>query len=282
MSSNFARAGFAAAIVAAAALAGCSAGRDDHPFVPSASVTPKAPVVSAAAPAATAVVPAAPVVSGASVGQAPAVGADPGGAVADDAALRKAKHQRKVARREERDAKARERRAHKRAVHREAVLRAKLREARRQQALTAAQEQMQSENSQSSKPKTSDNNKISASDVETQADRDRRADTEARAAVVRYHELLDHHDAAACGLLTANMLHSFYGDDDPGATQRCESAAQSINQRVSVQILRSAASGDHALIDAMTYVGTYSVHQGLALVNDNGTWKIDVVKQLDS
>ena len=281
MSSNLARTGLAAALVAAAALTGCNVGRDDHAFVPESSVT-KAPVLNAAAPAAAPVVPAAPVVSGASAGQPAAVAADPGGAAADAAAVRKAAHQRKVARRQAREAKRREHRAQKRAAHREAVLRAKLREARRQQALAAAQQQLQSENAQSSKPKTSDKNKISASDVETQADRDRRADTEARAAVVRYHELLDHHDPAACDLLTPQMLHSFYGNDEPGATQRCRSGVQSINQRVSVQILRSAASGTNALLDTVTYMGTYSVHQGLALVLVDGTWKIDAVKQLDN
>jgi len=280
MSSNPARATLAAAVVAAAMLSGCNVGRDDHPFVPDSNApTQVPPVASGAAPVVPAA-PAAPVVSGSAVGQAAPVQADPGGASADPA-VRRAVHQRRVARREAREAKARERRAQKRAAAREAALRAKLREMRRQEAAAAAK-QAQSENAQASKPKTSNNNKISASDVETQADRDRRADMEARAAVVRYHELLDHHDASACDLLTPKMIHSFYGDAEPAATQHCRSDVQAINARVSVQILRSAASGPHALLDAVTYFATSSVHQGLALVLVDGTWKIDVAKRLDS
>jgi hypothetical protein len=271
-----ARAGLAATALAAAALAGCNAGRDDQPFVPKTSAAP--PVVNGAAPVAPAA-PAAPVVSGASADPAKVVKTDAGGASADPA-VRRAEHQRKVARREAREAKAHERRAHKRAAAREAALRAKLREARRQEAETAAQQQSGSEVA-ASKPKPSDSNSIAASDVETQAARDRRADTEARAAVVRYHELLDHHDAAACDMLTARMLESFYGDAGASATQRCRSDVQAITAQVSVEIVRSAASGRNALLDAITHVGDSSVHQGLALVLVDGTWKIDAAKPLE-
>jgi hypothetical protein len=271
MSSNTARASLAAAVVAAAMLTGCSAGRDDSPFVPDTQSTPQAPVVSGAAPVAPAAVPVAPVVSGSSTAEAATVDA----ATAEHA-VRKAQHQRKVARRVEREAKARARRAHKRAQAREDALRAKLREARREEAEAAAQQSQ----SESSRPTTSDDNKISGASVETAADRDRRADSEARAAVVRYHELLDHRDGAACDLLTPKLLRSFYGNDD-GAAERCRAGVESITTRVSVQIERSAASGPNALLDTITYVGENSVHQGLALVLIDGTWKIDAVKQLD-
>jgi hypothetical protein len=206
------------------------------------------------------------------------VKADAGGASADPA-VRRAEHQRKVARREAREARAHERRARKRADAREAALRAKLREARRQEAEAAAQQS--GSEVVATKPKPADTNSISASDVETQAASDRRADSEARAAVVRYHELLDHHDAAACDMLTARMLKSFYGDAGASAMQRCRSDVQAISDRVSVEIVRSAASGHNALLDAITHLGGSSVHQGLALVLVDGTWKIDAAKPLE-
>jgi hypothetical protein len=272
MSSNTARATVAAALVAAAMLAGCSAGRDDSPFIPDTQSMPQSPPVVGAAPAAPAAVPAAPVISGAATGQAATVDAR-----AADRAIRRAEHQRKVARREEREAKAAKHRAAKRAAKREAALRAKLREARRQDALAAAQ-QVEAEAKPTKPAKT---NVISGSSVETKAERDRRADMEARAAVVRYHELLDQRDADACDLLTPRMLHSFYGNDEPGATERCRAGVEGINQPIKVQILRSAASGPNALLDTVTYIGDTAIHQGLAMALVDGTWQIDVVKRLE-
>ena len=271
MSSTTARAAVAAALVAAAMLAGCSAGRDDSPFIPDTQSTPQAPPVVGAAPVAPAAVPATPAVpvTGQSVVTDTA---------AADRAVRRAEHQRKVARREEREAKASKRRAAKRAAKREAVLRAKLREARRQEALAAA-ERAEAQAKPQTKPSTG--NKISGSSVETKASRDARADMEARAAVVRYHALLDQRDPAACDLLTPKMLHSFYGADEPGATERCRAGVEGIDQRVNVQILRSAASGPNALLDTVTYIGETSIHQGLAMALVDGTWKIDVVKRLE-
>jgi hypothetical protein len=260
-----------ASLTSVALLTGCSSGRHASVYVPNTKPMAGAAVVAPVVAPTPAPAPA-PVVAGASAEQ-------PAAAPAKDAKRTKAQraHDRKVLRKERASAA----RARKRAAARQAYLRQKLNEARSEEAKAKAGQQEALDLAADAKPAKGDKAPISASDVSdiSQTERDKRSDAEARASVVRFHELLDKHDKRACDLLTPKLLHSIYGDDDPGAGQRCAAGAEGITDRVSVQILRSAASGRHALLDTVTYIGDSSIHQGLALVLVDGTWLIDVVQR---
>ena len=259
-------------LAATALLTGCSSGRDNaHVYVPD---TKSVPASSSPAPVVTpAPATPAPVVAGAAAVQPVAAPAK-----ATPSAERQRKDVRKVLRKE----KAAAARAHKRAAAREALLRQKLRQAREDEAKAKAGQQEALDLAANAKPAKGDASPVTGSDVGqvSQADRDKRSEAEARASVVRFHELLDKHDTAACDLLTPRLLKSIYGEDDPAA--KCAAGVAAITGRVSVQILRSAASGRHALLDTITYYGDQSVHQGLALVLVDGTWLIDVVQRQDA
>lgn len=260
-----------ASITSAALLTGCSSGRHAQVYVPDTKPVADAAV---AAPVVTPAPAPAPVVAAVSAEQ-------PAAAPATAKHAKRTKAQRAHDRKLLRKQRASAARAHKRADAREALLRKKLNSARSEEARAKAERQEALDLAAASKPAKGDKAPVTGSDVTevSQAERDRRSDAEARASVVRFHELLDKHDKRACDLLTPKLLHSIYGDDDPGAGQRCAAGAEGITERVSVQILRSAASGRHALLDTVTYVGDNSIHQGLALVLVDGTWLIDVVQR---
>lgn len=261
------------ALGASAAVAGCGTGRGNPTFGADPSA-PGASGVQAAAPA-PAPQPAAPVVI-AGPDQKVVAERDAASAAAArsaDAAA-KAEQRRKDAAKELEDERAKAARARRRAAAREAFLRqalaAQAKARQRAPATQAATSGPAVATPQHSAP-------ISASDTSGNdliADRDRRSDAESRAAVVRFHELLDARDARACDMLSPRMLTSVYGTD-PGAIDRCRAGVEAIDQRVSVVIAESRAHGKRAVIAVVSRLGDTEVRQTLRLVLVDGTWLID-------
>ncbi|MFL5844404.1 MAG: hypothetical protein ACJ762_06890 [Solirubrobacteraceae bacterium] len=250
-------------VAATACAAGCGSGRDSARFMPD------EPVVTPSAQAATAV----PQVVVAAPAPAPAVG-KPEPAKATPPAAKNAK----AADRRLREERAKARRAHRRAAAREARLRDELAAARQTEGHQAG-EDIAAETPTPPVTRPAEDPPISASDTSDDlvTARNRRSDAEARAAVIRFHELLDRHDPASCALLTERLLTEVYGSEDP--LGRCAAAAQAISARVSVVIAESRAYGRAATIAVVTTIGDQAIPQTLRLVLTDGTWRLDAVER---
>jgi hypothetical protein len=246
--------------------AGCSAGRDTPTF--GAGATPSAGAGVQAAP----VTDVPPVIVSAPDAQAlrerDAAAAD---ATHSREIAAQARARRNAARHELRKERTKAARAHRRAAARERRLRAALGGALAPRRSTPAP----------SPPVSGHSAPIAASDVggtDLAAERDRRSDTEARASVVRFHELLDQRDAHSCMLLTPRFLHVLYGaEDDAGS--RCAEATRSIGAAVSVVIADSRAHGRRASVAVISRMGDAEVAQTLHLLLVDGTWLIDAVER---
>lgn len=245
---------------------GCGSGRDSDAFLPDA-----APATASAPPADT--VPQV-VVAGPRQALVEARDAAAADAQASRNAAAEAEAKRKATRRKLRQ----EREKAKRAAAREALLQA---------ALLA-------ETKKNKKPKTPAvatevatpkpdrepvSAPISASDTGSQliAERNRRSDAEARAAVLRFHELLDNRDVRSCDMLTEKLLTAFYGEENPA--ERCRAAASSITASVSVVIAESRTYGKVSSIAVVTKIGDQEFPQTMHLVLVDGTWLVDAVER---
>lgn len=259
------------ALSATLAAAGCGTGRETPNFGAGPGDGPGAIVQATPAPGA----PAPVIVAGADQKVLQERDAAQAAAARSREAAAKAEARRRAARRDLREERAKAARARKRAEERQALLRDALaaKAAPRRSAAPSARP--------APRPRPAADAPIAASDVagsQLAADRDRRSDAEARAAVVRFHELLDRRDARACDLLTPRMLAASYGEE-PGAIDRCRTAAAGIDQRVSVTIDGSAARGKQAMVAVVSHLGDSEVSQVLGLVLVDGTWLIDAAQR---
>lgn len=249
----------AAVLAGALLLAGCGDGRQSQAVVP---VEPApTPTVASAAPVA------APPVFGteATANAAPATGeADAAAAKRSARATHRAEHRRQVAQRRLRHERNTAERARKRAVLRELALRRQLAVAKANVKATPQQEMAAPVDPS-----------IAASDVppNTAAQHN----IEARAAVLRFHELLNDRDVESCTLVTSKLLHAIYGKD-PGAMERCRSTVRSLTVPVSVVIDNSAAKGSRARVHVISRIGDQDIHQTLRLVLVSGSWLLDAVE----
>jgi hypothetical protein len=257
----------ALALVATVLMAGCGSGRNPPSF--GAGATPAGAVQAAPTTQAPPVV-----VAGPDRKVLEERDAASAAAAAGRAAAAKAEADRKAARDALSDERAKAARARERAATREAALRqalaAKARADKRSQADPA-----------SPKPVSQGSQPIGASDVDgadLAAERDRRSDAEARAAVVRFHELLDERDARSCDLLTTRLLTALYGTE-ADALDRCRAAVRSVTSHVSVVISESRAHGRYATVAVVSRMGDSQVAQTLHLVLVDGTWLIDAIER---
>jgi hypothetical protein len=248
--------------------AGCGSGRNTEAFLPAAEpATASAPVAASAIPQ---VVVAGP--KQALIDERDAAAAE---AKASRQAAAEADRKRQVARRELRKERAKAKRDRRRAAHREAEL---------QSALVAAEK---------SKPKPASvpapatpkparepaSAPITASDTGSQlvTERNRRSDAEARAAVLRFHQLLDGRDARSCDMLTAKLLAAVYGAED--TLGRCRAAVAQIASTVSVVIAESRTSGKASSVAVVTTIGDQQFPQTMHLVLVDGSWLFDAVER---
>lgn len=259
----------ALALLATVLATGCGSGRDSDAFMPDA-----APATASAPPAADAVPQV--VVAGpkqALVDQRNAAAAE---AQASRESAAKAAAERKAARAELRKERARAKRLRKRAAARELVL---------QTALLAETKKKSKQSASAGQPATPKPDRepvsapISASDTGSQlvAERNRRSDVEARAAVVRFHELLDKQDVRSCDMLTDRLLTAFYGEDKP--MDRCREGAAAIAADVTVVIAESRTFGKVSSLAVVTKIGDQEFPQTMHLVLVDGTWLIDAVER---
>lgn len=109
------------------------------------------------------------------------------------------------------------------------------------------------------------------------AERDRRSDAEARAAVLRFHELLDRRDVRACDLLTQKLLVEIHGNEDP--LGRCRAAVSSISSAVTVTIAESRTRGRASSVAVITRIGEQEYPRTMHLVLVDGTWLFDAVER---
>lgn len=260
------RLGVAAAALAAAVLAaGCGAGRQSPQFgadaaSPSGRAVPAAPVTQ----------PPPVVVAGPDRKLIAERDAAAAAAARSEQAADRAEQQRRAARRRLREERRQAAGARRRAAAREALLRRAL-AARREAAGAGA----------GAGTPSGPSAPIAASDVtgsSLAADRDRRSDAESRAAVVRFHELLNARDARACDMLTPRLLEAINGSA-PGALDRCRAGVRAITAPVSVVIAESRARGNRAVIAAVSRMGDREAAQTLRLVLVDGTWMIDAVER---
>lgn len=256
-------------LLAAVLATGCGSGRDASAFLPDA-----VPATASAPPAAGAVPQV--VVAGpkqALVDERDAAAAD---AKASREAAAQAAADRKAARQELRKERARAKRLRKRAAARELAL---------QTALLAETRKKSKRPVSSSQPATPKPERepvsapITGSDTGSGliAERNRRSDAEARAAVVRFHELLDNQDVRSCEMLTDRLLSAFYGDEN--AMDRCREAAASISAAVSVVIAESRTYGKASSLAVVTRVGDQEFPQTMQMVLVNGSWLVDAVER---
>jgi hypothetical protein len=192
-------------------------------------------------------------------------------AAADAAASRKAAAEADAKRKAARKELRKERAEAKRAAVREMLLRGAL----------AAKSKAKDDGAQDATPapKVDGTAPIGASDVagsDLATERDRRSDAEARAAVVRFHELLDASDARACDLMTPRLLAEVHGNS-PGALDRCRAAVSANTAPVSVVIAESRAHGKRASVAVVSHLGEAQATQTMYLVLVDGTWLIDLV-----
>lgn len=264
-----------ATVLAASSLAaaGCGSGKDTDAFLPADPPVAATPVAPA---------PAAPVIVGGpsqeAVAGAPAMSGDVARARAADAArfAERADERRKEARRELRDEREKAERARKRAEQREAALRAALADARKDAREAARPVTRPAPATLPAEPT------IGASDVgrDLVGERNARSDAEARAAVVRQHELLDRRDTRACDLLTPAAMTAAFGAAE-GALERCQAMVRALTEAVSVTIESSRADGRRATLDVVVHYGDTDLPQTLALALVGGTWMIDGAQRRD-
>jgi hypothetical protein len=195
-------------------------------------------------------------------------------AAANLGAAAEAEKKRKQARRELREERQKAQRAAARAEEREAKLR---------KALRAAAKQREAEQAAAATPKpvSQAEQPITGSSVGTTtlvAERDRRSAAEARAAVVRMHELLNERDPRSCDLLTEKLLHAVYGAED-GALERCRAAVAATTFPVAVVVSESRAHGRSASVAAISKLGDSSYEQTFTLVLVQGTWLVDAIER---
>jgi len=255
-----------AVLVSTVLAAGCGSGRDSEAFLPDETAT--------TAPAAPREIPQV-VVAGPK--QALLDERDAAAADAQDsrAAAVAADARRKAARRELREERAKSRRVSKRAGTRETKLKAAL--------VTAREKKRAGEKSEAAAPEPQTNEPdapITASDTTGKdliAERNRRSDAEARAAVLRFHELLDRRDVRSCDLLTEKLLLKIYGTEDPMA--RCHAAVAAISSSVSGVITDSRTNGKASSVGVITRIGEQEQSHTMHLVLVDGTWLFDDVER---
>jgi hypothetical protein len=264
------RLALATLLIAGTALsAGCGSGRDTEAFLTPGAGDAPAAVVPAPEPAPV-------VIAGPDQEVLDERDAAKASAAANLTAAEQAEKKRKAARRELREEREKAERARKRAAARETTLREALADAAERRRVAAQAE--------SATPKPQADAPISGSSVEgatLQADRDRRSTAEARAAVIRLHELLDARDARACDVITPKLLSATYGAQD-GALERCRAAIASITSDVRVVIARTEAHGKRATVGMVTRMFDTDVFQTMHLVLVDGTWMVDRIERQPS
>ena len=259
-------------LAAAAALTatGCGSGKDTDAFLPTDPPVSAAPSVPPAA--------AAPVIVGGPseeiVAERDLAATQAAGAIT---AAQEADERRKEASRELREEREKAERARERHQARQERLRKALAEARKDEGADAARPAARPAPA-APKPQAT----IGASDVgrDLTDERNARSDAEARAAVIRFHELLDRRDAGSCELLTQVALDALYGTE-PGAIDRCRAMVGALSEAVSVTIEASRADRDRALLDIVVHYGETDLPQTMALVLVDGTWKIAAAARRD-
>lgn len=259
---------FVTAALAGAALlaAGCGSGRDTSAFLPD-----DPPAVQSAAPAQREIPQV--VVAGpkqALIDERDAAAAD---AKNSRAAALAAEERRRSARRELRDEREKSRRQRRRAAAREEKLAG---------ALVAVRRRIRDTDLATPTPTPRVNEPdppITASDDGSDliAERDRRSDAEVRAAVLRFHELLDRRDVRSCELLTERLLVAIHGAEDP--LGRCRAAVSSISEPVAVTIAESRTRGRVSSVAVITRIGEQEFAQTMRLVLIDGTWLFDDVER---
>lgn len=119
---------------------------------------------------------------------------------------------------------------------------------------------------------------LHASDVAT--DENARA---ARVTVVRFHDLLNAHDADACSLLSVRFLHDhFAGADADAQRASCRNGVQSLNSPVSVLIESSGSDASGAWAKVVSRFGDTQRPQIIHLVRFFNAWMIDSVEPVPS
>jgi hypothetical protein len=253
-------------VVLTAAAAGCGSGKDTDRFMGSGG-TPTPVAATPAAPA--------PVVVGAPdadlIEERDAAKA---AAEVNLGAAAEAEKKRKEARKDLRVERRKAQRAAERAEAREAKLR---------KALRAAAKQREAEQAAAATPKPVEQAEqpITGSSIGPSslvAERDKRSAAEARAAVVRMHELLNERDIRSCDLLTEKLLTTVYGAED-GALERCQAAVAATNFPVAVTVAETRAHGRSASVAAISKLGDSSYEQTFTLVLVQGTWLIDAIER---
>lgn len=254
-----------AALAGAALLAaGCGSGRDSSAFLPD-----DPPAVRSAAPAQREIPQV--VVAGpkqALIDERDAAAAD---ARNSRAAALAAEERRRSARRELRDEREKSRLQRRRAAAREEKLAG---------ALVAVRRRIRDTDLATPTPRVNEPDPpITASDDGSDliAERDRRSDAEVRAAVLRFHELLDRRDVRSCELLTERLLVAIHGAEDP--LGRCRAAVSSISEPVAVTIAESRTRGRVSSVAVITRIGEQEFAQTMRLVLVDGTWLFDDVER---
>ncbi|MEJ7783650.1 MAG: hypothetical protein WKF96_02530 [Solirubrobacteraceae bacterium] len=255
-----------AALLSTVLAAGCGSGRNAEAFLPDEPAT-----VASAPPAQSEV----PQVVVAGPKQALLDERDAAATDAKDsrAATVAAEARRQAARRTLREERAESRRVSERAAAREEKLKGALLTAREPRSDTGVEPASpQPDRDTADVP-------ITASDTgpDLMAERDRRSDAEARAAVLRFHELLDRRDVRACDLLTEKLLVASYGNEDP--LNRCRAAVSSLSSAVGVTIVESRTHGKASSVAVITRIGEQEYPQTMHLVLVNGTWLFDAVER---
>jgi hypothetical protein len=263
----------ALSIVAVLFAAGCGSGRDKSAFLPD---TPAATPNVQGATAIPQVVVAGPkqeILDERDAAKASAAASLDSALAADD--------KRKATAKKLHDEREKAQGAHKRAVRREHALEKQLAEAEAARK-AAAKANADRDVAAGPTPKPAADAPITASDTgaDLVAERNKRSDLEARAAVLRFHELLDHRDARSCDLLTDKLMTDFYGAEDPEG--RCRAAVEAIDAEVSVVIAESTTYAKTSTLAVVTHIGDQEIPQTMHLVLVDGTWELDAVERRDA
>jgi hypothetical protein len=114
---------------------------------------------------------------------------------------------------------------------------------------------------------------LTASDVNT--DENARA---ARVAVVRFHQLLDQHDGAACSLLSTRFLNDhFPGADTDAQRSSCRTGVAGLDRSVSVLVESSGSEPGGAWVKVIATYGDQQRPEIIHLVPFIEAWLIDSV-----
>lgn len=259
-------------VAAALFAAGCGSGRDQESFLPDAPAAATPSVQGATAiPQVVVAGPKQEILDERDAAKANA-------AASLDSALA-ADEKRKATAKQLREEREKAERAHKRAARRERALEKELAAARAQDKADKAQADRVVPDAT---PKPATDAPITASDTGSDliAERNKRADLEARAAVLRFHELLNQRDARSCDLLTDKLLTDFYGAEDPAG--RCRAAVDAISAQVSVVIAESTTYGKASTLAVVTHIGDQDIPQTMHLLLVDGTWRLDAVERRDA